>query len=60
MQGARRKLAWHPKATAWVVGVLESKDEVAGWQGNVIDEVGREPGRAPYWVGSGQGMGDDD
>ena len=32
---------------------------VRGWQGNVIDEVERETGRAPYWVGSGQGMGDD-
>lgn len=44
-----------------VEGVRGSKGEVAGWQGdNVIDEVERETGRAPYWVGSGQGMGDDD
>ena len=45
-----------------VEGVRGSKGEVAGWQGNVIDEVERETGRAPYWVRSGQGMGmgDDD
>ena len=43
-----------------VQGVRGSKGEVAGWQGNVMDEVERETGRAPYWVGSGQGMGDND
>ena len=62
VQGAR-ELGWHPRATAWVVGVRESKGEGAEWQrrGNnaIDDEVERETGRARL-VGSGQGMGDDD